>query len=99
MKLYGKLFEGVNNSIDNNCRQRCQILKHSNQWVETIDPSIVAMKVLLQTLTAGTSSLFETLTTKLTKLAKMYHDSMSNNGSGKTDMSGNFNQHHQGVSS
>jgi hypothetical protein len=28
--------------------EECQILKHSNQWVETIDPTIVAMKALLQ---------------------------------------------------
>jgi len=26
----------------------CQILKHSNQWVETIDPLVMAMQVMVQ---------------------------------------------------
>jgi len=73
--------------------------KHSKQWVKTIDPSIVAMKALLQTLTARTNSLFGTLTANLMKLSKMYDYFMNNDGSGQTDMSGYFNQHHQGMSS
>jgi hypothetical protein len=31
--------------------EECQILKHSQQWVETIDPSVVGLQALLQTTT------------------------------------------------
>jgi hypothetical protein len=48
--------------------EECQILRHSNQWVETIDPSIVAMKAALQGSVADTKALYEHLTAHLTKL-------------------------------
>ena len=48
--------------------EECQILRHSNQWVETIDPFIVAMKAALQGTAADTKALYEHLTAHLTKL-------------------------------
>lgn len=46
----------------------CQILKHSNQWVETIDPSVVAMQANLHNKKTDTTSLLETVVANLTKL-------------------------------
>jgi isopenicillin N synthase-like dioxygenase len=48
----------------------CQVLQHSNQWVETIDPSVVAMKAFLQNTTTGSTSILKTLAAHLTKLTK-----------------------------
>jgi len=39
--------------------EECQVLKHSSQWVETIDPSVTAMQALFQTTTQGTTKIFE----------------------------------------
>ena len=48
--------------------EECQILKHSKQWVETIDPTIVAMKELLQGTENDSKALYEQLMAHLTKL-------------------------------
>ncbi len=55
--------------------EECQILKHSNQWVETIDPSIVTMKALVQGNAQGTTALLAQLSAHLTGLKKFpYND-------------------------
>lgn len=53
--------------------EECQILKHSNQWVETIDPSIVAMKALFQGNMIGANTLIEQLTAHLSTITKQAH--------------------------
>lgn len=58
--------------------EECQILRHSNQWVETIDPSIVAMKAILQGTTQGTTALLKQLSAHLSSLKKLpYQDTNS----------------------
>jgi len=55
--------------------EECQILKHSQQWVETIDPSVVGLQALLQTTTQGHTTLFESLAANLSSLTKMQQTS------------------------
>jgi hypothetical protein len=50
--------------------EECQILRHSNQWVETIDPSIVAMKALVQGNIHGAHALLEQLSAHLSSIAQ-----------------------------
>jgi hypothetical protein len=54
--------------------QECQVLKHANQWVETIDPSVAAMQALLQTNKEGSAQIFKTLAANFTELAKKQQD-------------------------
>ncbi len=44
--------------------EECQILKHSHQWVETIDPSIVAMQALVQTTSGQSNDILKSLAAK-----------------------------------
>ncbi len=44
--------------------EESQVLKHSNQWVETIDPSVIAMQAMLTSTMSSTTTLFETLSLK-----------------------------------
>ncbi len=39
--------------------EECQVLKHSSQWVETIDPSVAAMQVMLQANKEGSAKYFK----------------------------------------
>ena len=55
--------------------EECQILKHSLQWVETIDPSVLGLQALFQSTNQGNSSLFETLAANLSTLTKMQQNS------------------------
>jgi hypothetical protein len=55
--------------------EECQILKHSLQWVETIDPSVLGLQALFQSTNQGNSSLFETLAANLSSLTKMQQHS------------------------
>jgi hypothetical protein len=52
--------------------EECQILKHSMQWVETIDPSVVAMQAVFQATTQGNTDLFQSLAANLSALTKMH---------------------------
>jgi len=61
--------------------EESQILRHSNQWVETIDPSVVAMKALFQGNLTGTQTLFQQIQANLAKIAKS-RDSSSDGASG-----------------
>jgi hypothetical protein len=63
--------------------EECQTLKHSNQWVETIDPSIVAMKALVQGNMNGAHSLLEQLSAHLSSLTK---DDKPTGNQGKQDV-------------
>jgi hypothetical protein len=47
--------------------EECQILKHSNQWVETIDPKIVVMKGLVQENVQAATAFLEQLSAHLTR--------------------------------
>lgn len=58
--------------------EECQVLKHLGQWVETIEPSIVAMQALLQTTAQGTNKIFEQLTVNSSKISN-YSTSQNNN--------------------
>jgi hypothetical protein len=49
----------------------CQILKHSLQWVETIDPSVVVMQAVFQATTQGNTDLFQSIAANLSALTKM----------------------------
>jgi hypothetical protein len=55
--------------------EKSQVLKHSNQWVETIDPSVVPMQAMLTSTVSSTNMLFETLTSNLSKLSKIQYTS------------------------
>jgi hypothetical protein len=54
-----------------------QILRHSNQWVETVDPSIVAMQALFQGTNTAHTNLLKTLTAHLSSLGKSKHREVS----------------------
>ncbi len=54
--------------------EECQVLKHANQWVETIDPSIVAMQALLHTNKEGSANIFKTLAANLSEIVKKQQD-------------------------
>lgn len=47
--------------------EESQVLKHSNQWVETIDPSVIAMQAMLTSTMSSSTTLFETLSANLSK--------------------------------
>jgi len=66
--------------------EECQILKHSQQWVETIDPSVIAMQALFQSTNQGHSSLFESLAANLSTLTKL-HQSSGRDKRGESDSS------------
>jgi hypothetical protein len=40
----------------------CQILKHSNQCIKTIDPSIAAMQAMVQSHQLGSVDVFKSIT-------------------------------------
>jgi hypothetical protein len=48
--------------------EECQVLKHANQWVETINPSVVAMKAMLQTHQSGAVDVFKTIAAHFTEM-------------------------------
>ena len=75
--------------------EECQVLKHFGQWVETIDPSIVAMQALLQSTTQGTAKVFKELTANLSKLSS--NQTLNHNGQGwhREVSSGNSQQHQE----
>jgi hypothetical protein len=50
------------------------VLKHANQWVEMIDPSVAAMQALFQTNKEGSAQLFKTFAGNFTEIAKQQHD-------------------------
>jgi hypothetical protein len=50
--------------------QECQVLKHANQWVEMIDPSVAVMQALCQTNKEGSAHLFKALAANFSEIAK-----------------------------
>jgi hypothetical protein len=54
--------------------EECQVLKHANQWVETIDPSIVAMQARLHSNKEGSATIFKSLALNFTELVKKQSD-------------------------
>jgi hypothetical protein len=54
--------------------EECQVLKHANQWVETIDPSIVAMQALFHNNKEGSANIFKSLTANFSELVKKQND-------------------------
>jgi hypothetical protein len=54
--------------------EECQVLKHANQWVETIDLSIVAMQALLHTNKEGSATIFKSLVANFSELVKKQND-------------------------
>jgi hypothetical protein len=49
--------------------EECQVLKHSNQWVETIDPSILAMQAMVQHHHAGSAEIFHTMAAHFSEMS------------------------------
>lgn len=54
--------------------EECQVLKHSHQWVETIDPSIAAMQAAFQTTTGQSAEIFKSLAAHLSTLTQQHQD-------------------------
>jgi hypothetical protein len=54
--------------------EECQVLKHANQWVETIDPSIVVMQALLHTSKEGSATIFKSLAANFSELVRKQND-------------------------
>jgi hypothetical protein len=54
--------------------QECQVLTHAGQWMETIDPSIVAMKATLQTNAQHSGELFKTLVANYSNLRQRHKE-------------------------
>jgi hypothetical protein len=54
--------------------EECQVLKHSCQWVETIDPSIAAMQAMLQSTKDGSTQFFQTLAANFNEITKRQKD-------------------------
>jgi hypothetical protein len=54
--------------------EECQVLKHSSQWVETIDPSVAAMQAMIQADKEGSAKFFQTLATNFTELSNKQRD-------------------------
>jgi hypothetical protein len=50
--------------------EECQVLKHSGQWVETIDPSIAAMQAMVTSNKEGSTKFFQALAANLKELSK-----------------------------
>jgi hypothetical protein len=50
--------------------EETQILKHSGQWVETIDPSIAALQAMITSNKDGSLKFFQTLAANFTELSK-----------------------------
>jgi hypothetical protein len=48
--------------------QECQILTHAGQWVETIDPSIIAMLALLHHNKTKTGEIFQNLAANFSQI-------------------------------
>jgi hypothetical protein len=54
--------------------QECQILKHASQWVETIDPSVVAMQAMFQTTKNHSGAVFQSLAANFSSIAQKQKD-------------------------
>jgi len=54
--------------------QECQILKHAGQWVETIDPSVVAMQAIFQTTKNCSGPVFQSLAANFSSIAQKQKD-------------------------
>ena len=75
--------------------QECQVLKHSGQWVETINPSIVAMQAMLHSTTQGTAKVFKQLTVNLSKLSGNHNLNPNGQGWHREASSGNGQRHQE----
>lgn len=60
--------------------QECQILKHAGQWVETIDPSVVAMQAMLQKTKQTSGDLLQSLAANFSAIAQKQRDRSSRHG-------------------
>ncbi len=47
----------------------CQVLKHSNQWVKTIDPSIAAMQAMVRSHQSGAIDVFKSIAAHFSELS------------------------------
>ncbi len=52
----------------------CQILKHAQQWVETIDPSITAMQALIQSNKANSAQVFDSIASNFSEITRRQQD-------------------------
>jgi hypothetical protein len=52
----------------------CQVLKHTNQWVETIDPSITAMQAFLQSNKTNSAQVFQSIAANFSEIACRQQD-------------------------
>jgi hypothetical protein len=54
----------------------CQVLKHSNQWVDTTDLSVLAMQAVLQATQKGSTDVFQQLAAHFGEISKQQQDLM-----------------------
>jgi hypothetical protein len=54
--------------------EECQVLKHSSQWVETINPSVAAMQAMIQANKEGSAKFFQTLATNFMEISNKQRD-------------------------
>jgi hypothetical protein len=71
--------------------EECQVLKHSNQWVETIDPSVAAMQAMFQSNKEGSTKFFQTLAANFTELSKKQRELNKDYRSNRDDRYGHNN--------
>jgi hypothetical protein len=57
--------------------QECQILTHAGQWVETIDPSIVAMQGLIHQNKTKSNDIFQALAANFSQITQRQKDLVS----------------------
>jgi hypothetical protein len=71
--------------------EECQVLKHSCQWVETIDPSVAAMQAMFQTNKEGSAKFFQTLAANFTELSKKQREFNKSYNNNRDDRYGSNN--------
>jgi hypothetical protein len=57
--------------------QECQVLKHAGQWVETIDPSVLAMQAMIQTTKQTSGDLLQSLAANFSSILQKQRDKHS----------------------
>jgi hypothetical protein len=56
--------------------QECQVLQHAGQWVETIDPSVMAMQAMFQATKTQSVDLLQTLAANFSQISQRQRDSV-----------------------
>jgi hypothetical protein len=54
--VYGSALQLTQLSLVSLTDEECQVLKHSSQWVETIDPTVAAMQAMINSNKEGSAT-------------------------------------------